>query len=320
MKTIFHGVGTYLPKRVIANSEFEATLDTNDEWIQSRTGIMRRHIAAPEETTSSLGIKAGQAVMEITGFTPQDIDLIIVATSSPDNIFPATAARIQHGLGIQGAAFDIQAVCSGFIYAIVTADALLKQGHYKRALVIGAELYSRMLDWSDRNTCILFGDGAGAVIMEAVSVDSHGNRGFIHGKLWTDGSHYDALYVQGGVGSTPEIGKIFMNGREIFKQAVTHMSSAVEIVAKQVGISLHEIDWLVPHQANQRIMMAVAEKLSIEKERVFATVHEHANIAAATIPLALKHGQDTGKLKQGDLVALTALGAGLAWGSILLRW
>ena len=320
MKTIFHGAGSYLPKRVIDNLELEKTLDTSDEWITSRTGIKRRHIAADDETTSSIGTEAARATFDNTGFTASDIDLLIVATSSPDNIFPATATRIQSNLGIKGAAFDIQAVCSGFIYAIITADALLKQGSYKRALVVCAELYSRMVDWNDRNTCILFGDGGAAVIMEAVANNEYQDRGFIHGRVWSDGDFYHSLYAEGGVGTNPQIGKIVMNGKEIFKQAVIHMTRSLEIVADEAGIALKDIDWLVPHQANRRIMDSVAEKLHIPPSKVFATIEEHANIAAATIPYALQDGISKGKLKQGDLIGLTALGGGLAWGAALIRW
>ncbi len=319
------GVDSYLPHKIVENTDLEKQIDTSDEWIRQRTGIIRRHIAAPEENTSSLAIAAAKNLINQLQTDCNDIDLVIVATSSPDNVFPATATRVQHALGIRGAAFDMQAVCAGFIYALVTANSFLSQGLFKRALIIGADLYSRIVDWQDRNTCILFGDGAGAMLLDAVPAekydDSYNGRGYIHGRLWSDGQFYDSLYVDGGAGSTGQtVGSIHMNGKEVFKHAVTQMSASLKTILDESDIKVEALDWLAPHQANIRIMHAVAEKLNIPAEKVFETVQEHANIAAATIPVALDHGVKTGKLKQGDLVGMTALGGGFAWGAALVKW
>ena len=323
-KTVIMGVDSYLPQQIVENKELEKKIDTSDEWIRQRTGIFRRHIAAEDENTSSLAIKAAQNLINQLQTDSKQIDLVIVATSSPDNVFPATATRVQQALGIRGAAFDVQAVCAGFIYALVTANSLLSQGLYKRALVIGADLYSRFVDWSDRNTCILFGDGAGAILLDAVPIAEHqkyDGRGYIHGRVWSDGAYYDSLYVDGGPGSSGKtIGKIHMNGKEVFKHAVNYMSESMQIVLKEAGLDIESLDWLAPHQANIRIMKAVAEKLEVPDEKVFVTVQEHANIAAATIPVALHHGVVSGKLKQGDIVGMTALGGGFAWGAAVVKW
>ncbi len=321
-RTVILGVGSYLPEKIVSNKDLEKTLDTSDEWIRQRTGIFQRHIAAEDENTSTLAIKAVQNLFAENNLTSENIDLVLVATSSPDHVFPATATRVQQALGLTGAAFDIQAVCAGFVYGLVTANALMQQGLYRRVLVIGADLYSRIVDWQDRNTCILFGDGAGAVLLESVACDTNDNadRGFIHGKLWSDGTYYDSLYVDGGPGSTGAVGNLHMNGKEVFKHAVKHMSGALQIVMQEAGVSLDDIDWLAPHQANIRIMNAVAEKLEMPAEKILQTVHEHANIAAATIPVCLHYGVKAGQVKQGDLIALTALGGGFAWGAALIRW
>lgn len=320
------GVGSYLPEQSLDNESLGRikNLDTSDEWIQKRSGIKRRHIAAKGEFCSDLGVKAAQAALLHAGLNAEDIDLIIVATTTPDNIFPATATRIQAKLGAgQGIAFDIQAVCSGFIYALSQADNMLKLGKANRALVIGCETYSRIMDWSDRGTCVLFGDGAGAIILEAClpDLDKSASQqiGVLDTHILADGRYYDHLYVDGGPGSTGTSGFVRMDGKDVFRHAVHKMTEAVQEICARNQFTTEDINWLIPHQANQRIIEMVGEKLNIPIEKVIVTVANHANTSSATIPLALDHGFQSGKIKAGDLIALTALGGGFAWGSALLR-
>ncbi len=317
-QSVVRGVGAYLPLRIMKNQEFEATLDTNDAWIVERTGIRQRHIAADGETTSDLGAHAARAALADAKLTPSDIDLVIVATTTPDETMPATATRIQHKLGImQGAAFDVNAACSGFIYALTIADSLLKTGAATRALVIGAETYSRILNWQDRGTCILFGDGAGALVLEA---QENTERGVVYSRIHSDGQYGDLLATTGGVSKTKQAGTLFMEGKEIFRHASAKMSASVSTALAALNLTASDVDWLVPHQANARILAAVAQKLGITEEHIISTVANHANTSAASIPLALAEAHNAGKLKPGQLIALTALGAGLTWGSCLVRW
>ncbi|EKS27980.1 beta-ketoacyl-ACP synthase III [Afipia felis] len=322
MRSVVIGHGAYLPERVVTNAELAGKVDTSDEWIVQRTGIRQRHIAADGEFTSHLGLKAAQAAIADAKIDPQSIDLIVLATSTPDHTFPATAVQIQNGLGIHhGAAFDLQAVCSGFIFALATADNFLKAGTYKRALVIGAETFSRILDWNDRGTCVLFGDGAGAVVLEAqqqqgTSVD----RGILTTHLRSDGRHKDKLYVDGGPSSTQTVGHLRMEGREVFKHAVGMITDVIVDAFAATGTTAEDIDWLVPHQANKRIIDASAKKLDIAPQKVVLTVDRHGNTSAASIPLALATAADDGRIKRGDLVMLEAMGGGFTWGSALLRW
>lgn len=320
-RSIVAGIGSYLPEKVLTNDDLARMVDTSDEWIRKRTGIERRHIAAEGELTSDLAMKAALAALEHAGAGPDDVDLIVLATTVPDNTFPATAARVQAKLGVKrGPAFDVQAVCSGFIYALSIADNMLKLGQARSALVIGAEVYSRILDWSDRSTCVLFGDGAGAMFLRAVPPDEVNGRGILSTHLWTDGSHYDALYVDGGPSSTQTAGHVQMQGQEVYRGAVKLMADAVEVGLAANGMTTEELDWLVPHQANVRIIDSVGSKLGIGADRTIVTVAEHANTSAATIPLALDIGSRDQRIQTGDLIALTALGGGFSWGSAILRW
>ena len=318
-KTIIRSVGSYLPARVMTNDDLSKIVETSDEWIQQRTGIKQRHIAAEGENTSDLGAAAGRKALENAGLTPDDIDLIIVATTTPDMTFPATAAVIQQKLGIHhGAAFDIQAVCSGFVYAVATADSYLKNGLGKRALVIGAETASRLLDWSDRTTCVLFGDGAGAVVME---MDKPGeDRGVLATALRSDGAHWNKLYVDGGVSSTQTIGHVRMEGKEVFKHAVGMITDVVYKVLEDTGHTIEDLDWFVPHQANKRIIDGAGVKLGLPPEKVIVTVDRHANTSAASVPLALNAAVADGRIKRGDLVMIEAMGGGFTWGASLIRW
>lgn len=317
--SIVRGVGGYLPERVLTNDELSRMVDTSDEWIVQRTGIRRRHIAAEGELTSDLAVKAAVKALEAAGLDAQDIDLIIVATTTPDMTFPATAAFVQQKLGIHhGMAFDIQAVCSGFVYAVATADSYLKTGMAKRALVIGAETFSRILDWNDRTTCVLFGDGAGALVLEAVP-EAQG-KGVLASSLRTDGAHWNKLYVDGGVSSTQTVGHVHMEGREVFKHAAGMISDVVENVLETAGYESGDLDWFVPHQANKRIIDAAGRKLGIPEDKVIVTVHDHANTSAASVPLALTAGVADGRIKPGDLVMLEAMGGGFTWGASLIRW
>ncbi|WP_377288190.1 beta-ketoacyl-ACP synthase III [Rhizobium sp. SG2393] len=322
IRSVVRGFGAALPKRVLTNKELEGMVETSDDWIVQRTGIHKRYIAGEGETTSSLGEAAARAALDRAGLTPDDIDLIVCATSTPDNTFPATAVNIQNRLGIHhGAAFDVQAVCTGFIYAVTTADAYIRGGLAKRALVIGAETFSRILDWNDRTTCVLFGDGAGAIVLEAAEgAGSNDDRGVLTAKLRSDGAHKDKLYVDGGPSTTGTVGHLRMEGREVFKHAVGMITDVIDDAFAATGTTADDLDWLVPHQANRRIIDASAKKLGIPAEKVVVTVDQHGNTSAASIPLALSVAAADGRIKQGDLVMLEAMGGGFTWGSVLLRW
>ncbi|MGV3490915.1 MAG: beta-ketoacyl-ACP synthase III [Devosia sp.] len=318
-KTIIRSVGAYLPTRVMTNDDLSKIVDTSDEWIQQRTGIKQRHIAAEGENTSDLAAAAGRKALENAGLTPDDIDLIIVATTTPDMTFPATAAVVQQKLGIHhGAAFDIQAVCSGFVYAVATGDSYLKNGLGKRALVIGAETATRILDWTDRTTCVLFGDGAGAVVMEMGKGDEQ--RGVLATALRSDGHYWNKLYTDGGVSSTQSMGHVRMEGREVFKHAVGMITDVVYKVLEDTGHTIDDLDWFVPHQANRRIIDGAGQKLGLPEEKVVVTVDRHANTSAASVPLALHTAVSDGRIKRGDLVMIEAMGGGFTWGASLIRW
>jgi 3-oxoacyl-[acyl-carrier-protein] synthase III len=322
IRSVVVGCGSYLPPKVVANADLEGVVETTDEWIVQRTGIRQRHIAAEGETTSVLGLRAAQAALEDAGLTAADIDLIICATSTPDYTFPSVATQIQAGLGMHhGAAFDLQAVCTGFVYAVATADNFLRSGSHKRALVIGAETFSRILDWSDRTTCVLFGDGAGAIVLEAQDGKGTGtDRGVLTSQLRSDGRYRDRLYVDGGPGSTKTTGFLRMEGRDVFRFAVGMVTDVVEQAFKATGTSAEELDWFVPHQANKRIIDASSDKLGIAREKVVITVDRHGNTSAASIPLALDAAVKDGRIKRGDLVMIEAIGGGFTWGSALIRW
>ncbi|QDM16831.1 ketoacyl-ACP synthase III [Tardiphaga sp. vice352] len=322
IRSVVLGCGSYLPERILTNAELAAKVDTSDEWIVQRTGISQRHIAAEGEFTSHLAIKAAQAAIAHAGIDAQSIDLIVLATSTPDNTFPATAVSVQHALGINhGAAFDLQAVCSGFVFALATADNFLKAGAFKRALVIGAETFSRILDWTDRGTCVLFGDGAGAIILDAQPQPGDAtDRGVLTTHLRSDGRHKSKLYVDGGPSSTQTVGYLRMEGREVFKHAVGMITDVIVDAFKATGATAESIDWFVPHQANKRIIDASAHKLHIAPQKVVLTVDLHGNTSAASIPLALSVAVADGRIKKGDLVLLEAMGGGFTWGSALIRW
>ncbi|QGZ95279.1 3-oxoacyl-[acyl-carrier-protein] synthase 3 [Terricaulis silvestris] len=318
LRSVLLGVGSYLPKRVLTNAELAKQVDTSDEWIVERTGIRQRHIAADDEKTSDLACQASLAALEQAGREAKDIDLVILATATPDLTFPATAARVQAAIGAgPGIAFDLQAVCSGFVFALATADNFLARGQAKRALVIGAETFSRIMDWEDRGTCVLFGDGAGAVVLEAQ--EDAGDRGIVSTFLRTDGRMHDLLYVDGGPSETGTVGKVRMVGNAVFRQAVEHISGAMLEACARAGVSLDAVDWFVPHQANQRILDGVARKLGIDVDKVVATVAIHGNTSAASVPLALDVAVRDGRIKTGDLVLMEALGGGLTWGAALVR-
>ena len=322
MRSVVLGYGSYLPERILTNAELAKTVDTSDEWIVQRTGIKQRHIAATGEFTSHLGTKAAQAALANAGIDAQSIDLIILATSTPDNTFPATAVQIQNALGIHhGAAFDIQAVCTGFIFALATADNFLKTGAFKRALVIGAETFSRILDWTDRGTCVLFGDGAGALVLEAQPQPGKtSDRGVLTTHLRSDGLHKEKLFVDGDPSTTQTVGHLRMEGREVFKHAVGMITDVIVDAFEATKTTAEDIDWLVPHQANKRIIDASAKKLNIAPQKVVLTVDLHGNTSAASIPLALAVAAGDGRIKKNDLVMLEAMGGGFTWGSALLRW
>jgi 3-oxoacyl-[acyl-carrier-protein] synthase-3 len=322
IRSVVLGCGSYLPQRILTNAELAAKVDTSDEWIVQRTGIRQRHIAAEGEFTSHLAIKAAQAALADAGVDAQSIDLIVLATSTPDNTFPATAVSVQNALGIHhGAAFDLQAVCSGFIFALASADNFLRSGAFNRALVIGAETFSRILDWNDRGTCVLFGDGAGAIVLDAQPQSGvKPDRGVLTTHLRSDGRHKSKLYVDGGPSSTQTVGHLRMEGREVFKHAVGMITDVIVAAFKASGITADDIDWFVPHQANKRIIDASAHKLHIAPQKVVLTVDRHGNTSAASIPLALAVAVADGRLKKGDLVLLEAMGGGFTWGSALLRW
>ncbi|WP_185803056.1 beta-ketoacyl-ACP synthase III [Pontivivens nitratireducens] len=315
------GCGHYLPERVVSNAEFEATLDTTDEWIRARTGIERRHFAADDQKTSDLAIEAARAALNDAGLQGSDIDAIVLATATPDQTFPSTATRVQHAIGAGGFAFDMQAVCAGFIYALANADAMIKAGQAKRIMVIGAETFSRILDWTDRGTCVLFGDGAGAVILEAREGDgTSADAGILSTDLHSDGKYNHLLYVDGGVSSTGTIGVLRMQGPEVFKHAVGKLSAAGNTAMEKAGVSPDDVSYVVPHQANLRIISAVANKMSLPIDRIVVTVQDHGNTSAASIPMAMSVARADGRIKSGDLILMEAIGGGLAWGAALMRW
>ena len=316
------GVGHYLPARVVPNSWFEDKVETSDDWIRARTGIERRHFAAEGETTSAMAIQAARAALDDAGLAAEDIDAVIVATSTPDLTFPSTATMVQAGLGMrQGFAFDVQAVCAGFVFALVNANALIVAGQAKRALVIGAETFSRILDMDDRATCVLFGDGAGAVVLEAAEcAGTSDDRGILASDLNSDGSYREMLYVDGGVSTTGTAGKLRMQGNPLFRQAVVKLAETADTALARAGLGHDDLDWLVPHQANIRIIEGTAKKMGLPMEKVVLTVQDHGNTSAASIPLAMSVGKKSGKLKPGDLVVTEAIGGGLAWGAVVVRW
>ena len=322
VRSVVRGIGSALPRRIMKNADFEGMVETSDEWIAQRTGIRQRHIAGEGETTASLGEAAARAALKNAGLTAGDIDLIVVATSTPDNTFPATAVDIQNRLGMRhGFAFDMQAVCSGFVYAVTTADLYLKGGLARRVLVIGTETFSRILDWTDRSTCVLFGDGAGALVLESAEGESKvSDRGIIASSLRSDGAHKDKLFVDGGPGTTGTVGHLRMEGREVFKHAVGMITDVIEATYAKAGITSEDLDWFVPHQANKRIIDASAKKLGIAEEKVVTTVQLHGNTSAASVPLALSVAVADGRIKKGDLVLLEAMGGGFTWGAVLVRW
>lgn len=320
-RAVVRGVGHYLPEKVVPNSWFEDKIDTSDEWIRSRSGIERRHFAAEGETTSDMAAKAAEKALAMAGMQPDDIDVVIVATSTADLTFPSAATMVQDRLGMtSGFAFDVQAVCAGFVFALAQANALIISGQAKRALVIGAETFSRIMDWSDRTTCVLFGDGAGAVVLEAAEgKGTTGDRGILSVDLNSDGRHRDILYVDGGV-STQTTGYLRMQGKEVFRHAVEKLAQTAHAALEKVGLTSDDVDWIVPHQANLRIIKSTAQKMGIDMDRVVVTVQDHGNTSAASIPLALSVGVERGQIKEGDLIVTEAIGGGLAWGSVVLRW
>ena len=322
IRSVVQGCGAYLPERIVTNADLAKTMDTSDEWIQQRTGIKQRHIAADGEMTSHLALKASERALAHAGVKASDLDLIILATATPDETFPATATRVQAQLGMtRGAAFDVQAVCAGFVYGLSVADSMIKNGLASSALVIGAETFSRILDWNDRGTCVLFGDGAGAVVLRAEEgTGTSADRGVLANALHSDGRQHDILYVDGGPSSTRTTGFLRMEGKEVFKHAVVNMAAVVGEVLAKAGFETQDIDWLVPHQANKRIIDGTGRKLGLPPERVVITVDRHANTSAASIPLALDTAVKDGRIKKGDLLLLEGIGGGLAWGASLVRW
>lgn len=321
LRAVVRGVGHYLPERVVPNAEFEKTLDTSDEWIKSRSGIERRHFAAEDETTSDLATKAAQAALENAGLTADDIGAIVLATSTADLTFPSAATMVQNNLGMtKGFAFDVQAVCAGFVFALTNANALVVSGQAKRVLVIGSETFSRIMDWNDRSTCVLFGDGAGALILEAQEgTGTSEDRGVLATDLNSDGRYRDILYVDGGI-SQRTTGFLRMQGKEVFRHAVEKLAKTTQTTLDAVGITTDDVDWVVPHQANIRIIKGIAKKMDMPMERVVVTVQDHGNTSAASIPLAMSVAQSEGKMKPGDIVVTEAIGGGLAWGSAVIRW
>jgi len=322
IRSLVRGVGGYLPERILTNDELAKQVDTTNEWIVQRTGIEQRYVAATGEVTSDLAAKAALSAMDAAGVTINDIDMIIVATTTPDLTFPATAAMVQQKLGMtHGLAFDLQAVCSGFVYAITTADQYLKGGMAKRALVIGAETFTRILDWKDRTTCVLFGDGAGALVLEAVDLENNrADQGILAARLRSDGRHWDKLYTDGGVSSSQTTGHVRMQGREVFKHAVSMISDVVEGVLDDAGYNADQLDWFIPHQANKRIIVGAGKRIGIPPEKTIVTVDKHANTSAASVPMALNEAVRDGRIKPGDLVMLEAMGGGFTWGASLIRW
>jgi 3-oxoacyl-[acyl-carrier-protein] synthase-3 len=322
IRAVVRGVGHYLPERIMENVEFEARLETSDEWIRARTGIERRHIAAEGQTTSQLATLAAQAALASSGLNASQIDAIIVATSTADYTFPSVATMVQAALGnTKGYAFDVQAVCAGFVFALANANALILSGQAERVLVIGAETFSRLLDWDDRSTCVLFGDGAGAVVLEAApGTGSSSDRGILSTDLNSDGRHRELLYVDGGVSATGTIGHLRMQGNAVFRHAVEKLANTAHTALGKAGLSGADVDWIVPHQANLRIITATAQRMQVPMERVIVTVQDHGNTSAASIPLALSVGVQRGQIKPGELVVTEAIGGGLSWGAVVLRW
>ena len=321
-RAIITGTGHYLPERVVENSWFEGKLDTSDEWIRARTGIERRHFAAEGQATSDLGVQAARAALSKAGLQPDDLDGIVLATSTPDFTFPAVATMVQSGLGMtRGFAFDVQAVCAGFVFALANADALIRSGQADRILVIGAETFSRIMDWTDRSTCVLFGDGAGAVVLEAQEGEGdNSDRGILACDLNSDGQYRDLLYVDGGVSTTGTAGQLRMQGNLVFRHAVEKLTKTAHTALDKAGLTPADVDWLVPHQANLRIISATAQKMGLPMEKVVLTVADHGNTSAASIPLALSVADAEGRFKPGDLLVTEAIGGGLSWGSAILRW
>ncbi|KIC19150.1 MULTISPECIES: beta-ketoacyl-ACP synthase III [unclassified Leisingera] len=320
-RAVVVGTGHYLPERVVENAEFEATLDTTDEWIRSRSGIERRHFAAEGETTSDMAAKAAERALADAGLTADDVDAIVVATSTPDLTFPSAATMVQSKLGMtKGFAFDVQAVCAGFVYALSNASALIASGQANRVMVIGAETFSRIMDWTDRGTCVLFGDGAGALLLEAQEQPgTNADRGILATDLNSDGRYKDLLYVDGGV-STQSTGHLRMQGNQVFRHAVEKLASTANTALDRAGLSAADVDWIVPHQANIRIIQGTAKKMGLSMDNVVVTVQDHGNTSAASIPLALSVGKERGQIKEGDLIVTEAIGGGLAWGAVVLRW
>jgi 3-oxoacyl-[acyl-carrier-protein] synthase-3 len=322
LRAVVRGVGHYLPERVVPNSEFETRLDTSDEWIRTRTGIERRHFAADGETTSDLGTVAAKAALADAGMTADQIDAIVLATSTPDYTFPSVATMVQAKLGMAGGfAYDVQAVCAGFIFALANANAMILSGQAKRVLVIGAETFSRILDWDDRGTCVLFGDGAGALVLEAEEGNgTTDDRGILSSDLHSDGQFRDILYVDGGPSTTGTVGHLRMQGNAVFRHAVEKLAATAHTALEKADLGSGDVDWIVPHQANLRIIAATAQRMQVPMERVVVTVSDHGNTSAASIPLALSVGKARGQIKTGDLIVTEAIGGGLAWGSVVLRW
>jgi 3-oxoacyl-[acyl-carrier-protein] synthase-3 len=321
-RSVILGCGSYLPSQVVTNDELAKRVDTSDAWIVERTGIKRRHIASEGETTSDLALEAARRALKHADVTAADLDLVVVATTTPDETFPSTATKIQARLGMtRGAAFDVQAVCTGFIYALSVADNFIRTGQVKTVLVIGAETMSRILDWNDRGTCVLFGDGGGAAVLSAAEgKGTNADRGILNTRIFSDGRLHDLLYTDGGVSSTKSAGHLRMQGKEVFKHAVTNIASAIQQSTDAAGLTPHDIDWFVPHQANQRILDGTARKLGIKPERVISTIAEHGNTSAASVPLALTAAVQDGRIKRGDLVLMEAMGGGFTWGAALVRW
>jgi 3-oxoacyl-[acyl-carrier-protein] synthase-3 len=321
-RSVVTGWGAYLPERIVTNDELARTVETSDEWIRRRTGIRERHIAADGEKTSDLALRAARVALEVAGRKPEEIDLIILATATPDETFPATATAVQAALGMtRGVAFDLQAVCSGFIFALNVADNFLRLGQADRAIVIGAETFSRILDWQDRTTCVLFGDGAGAVVLEAANgTGTRDDRGILSNHLHSDGRYHDMLYVDGGPSSTRTVGHLRMAGKEVFRHAVENLAAVISEALAANNLSAGEIDWLVPHQANERILRTTSEKLGLPFERVVRTIERHANTSAASVPLAIAEAVNDGRIRRGQLVVLEAMGGGFTWGASVVRW
>jgi 3-oxoacyl-[acyl-carrier-protein] synthase III len=319
-RAVLKGTGSALPRNRVSNAQLAERVDTSDEWIVERTGIRFRHIAEPDETTGTLATDAARKAIDAAGLAPTDIDLIVLATATPDQTFPATATKVQAALGIDDCvAFDVAAVCSGFLYAVQVADAMIRSGVHTRALVIGSETFSRILDWEDRTTCVLFGDGAGAIVLAAEDVDDAAPRGILSTKLHADGRHNELLYVDGGPSTTGTVGKVRMKGREVFRHAVVNLASVMNEALEGSGFTAEDVDWVVPHQANARILDATARKLNLPPEKVVVTVDQHANTSAASVPLALDTAVRDGRIKPGHLVVLEAMGGGFTWGAAVLR-